>query len=77
MTPPRLAVRMSYAGPSPWWARQVLAPVNTSSGPVTSRLCTSSKRTISTVRMCPSVTRPGDGSNDEYPTFYAITSGLG
>jgi hypothetical protein len=23
--------------------------------------------------MCPIVTTPGGGSNDEYPTFYAIT----
>ena len=39
-------------------ARQVLAPVNTSSGPVTSRLCTWSNSTISTVRMRPSLTAP-------------------
>src|SRR6185312_14104507 len=55
--------------------RQVLAPVNTSSGPVTSRLCTWSNRTIRTVRMRPSLTGPGHGSNDEYPNFPAI--GLG
>ena len=68
---------MWYTGPSPCWVRQVLAPVNTSSGPVMSRLCTSSKRTISTVRMIPSLARPGDGSNDEYPTFYAIARAWG
>jgi len=32
-----------------------LAPANTSSGPVTSRLCTPSNRTITTVRMHVSV----------------------
>ena len=39
--PPRLAVVTSYASP---------ALANTSSGPVTSRLCTPSNKTISTVR---------------------------
>ena len=27
--------------------------------------------------MGPSLTAPGHGSNDEYPTFYAIAMGLG
>ena len=62
--PPRLAVVTSYAAP---------ALANTSSGPVTSRLCTPSNKTISTVRgTSPSVPALGHGSNDEYPTFAAI-----
>src|SRR6185437_14325335 len=60
---------------SPRPARQALAPVNTSSGPVTSRLCTWSNRTISTVRMPLSLAGPDHGSNDENPTFPAM-SGL-
>jgi hypothetical protein len=46
----------------------------TSSGPVTSRLCTSSKRTMSTdrVRTPPCWLLYSEGSNDEFPTFPAI-----
>ena len=52
-------------------------PAKTSTGPVTSRLCTPSKRTTRTVRCAmPSILGGGgDGRNDEYPTFPAIGSG--
>ena len=58
----RLAVVISYPGTC----------ANTSSGPVTSRLCTPSNNTISTVRMHLSLALRGDDSNDKYPTFPAI-----
>lgn len=54
------------------WPRKASAPAKTSTGPVTSRLCTSSKRTTRTVRMVSILGGRGDGRNDEYPTFPAI-----
>lgn len=50
------------------------APAKTSTGPVTSRLWTSSKRTTRTVRCAmASILRPApDGRNDEHPTFPAM-----
>jgi hypothetical protein len=44
----------------------------TSSGPVTSRDCTSSNKTIRTVRTSPSLPGLAHGSNDENPTNPAI-----
>src|SRR5690606_42128661 len=55
-------------------ARNTSAPENTSAGPVTSRLCTPSKRGTTTVRspMPPILARPRGGGNVEHPTFPAI-----
>ena len=48
----------------------------TSSGPVTSRDCTLSNKTMSTVRTRPSLASPAHGSNDENPTNPAIHARL-
>lgn len=70
--PSREAVRMRYV---PGVCRS--APAKTSRGPVTSRLCTPSKRTRSTVRwgMPRFFGRGGHGRNDGFPTFPAVAAG--
>ena len=58
--------------------RWLLAPVKTSSGPVTSRLCTLSNRTMRMVRvaMCWMVGCVAGGSKDVFPTFPVMGTGV-
>ncbi len=70
--PSRDAVRMRYASGRSAWAE---AAAKTSRGPVTSRLCTPSKRTMSTLCwdvMGTMLLGPPDGRNDGFPTLSAI-----